>query len=157
MTPVIQAIDLVTRKVLRDGGESARTYIAELRATEQAMTGASVGPAGGLVQRLSDGIEALEKATEWILAQTDTPEQALAGAAPYLTLFGIVAGGGMMAKSALIAAKSRQNANGEASFYEAKLATAAFYGQHILPRASALATAITHGAEAVLAIDEDHL
>ena len=69
----------------------------------------------------------------------------------------LIAGGGMMAKSALIAAKSRNNANGEAAFYEAKLATAAFYGDHILPRAHALATAITGGADSVLAIAEEQL
>ncbi|MDH3701037.1 MAG: acyl-CoA dehydrogenase [Alphaproteobacteria bacterium] len=153
----IQAIDLVTRKVLRDGGDGARAYIAELRETRQAMAGASVGPAGSLAGRLDDGIAALESATDWILAQKDGPDRALAGANAYLTLFGIVAGGGMMAKSALVAAEAGKSANGDAGFYEAKLATAAFYGDHILPRAMALATAITQGAESVLAIDEQYL
>lgn len=59
-----------------------------------------------------------------------------------------------MARAAGIAA-ARGGAGESDMFYRAKLATAAFYGDHILPHADALAHAVTDGAESALALAED--
>ena len=151
----IQAIDLVTRKVLRDGGAAARTYIAELRADVASLDAAKLGPAADLPGRMGHAIDALEKATNW-LVESGARDQAaaLAGASPYLRLFGTVAGGAMMTKAAGVAA-ARLAENGDDRFYGAKCATAGFYGAHILPQANALADTVINGAPATLVLDDE--
>ena len=151
----IQAIDLVTRKVLRDGGEAARAYIREIRREVAALDGDRLGPAARLPALAGRAIDALEAATAW-LNEAGAKDQAaaLAGAAPYLRLFGTVAGGALMAKAAGVASK-RLADDQDGKFYRTKLATAAFYGHHILPQAQALAAIVTDGADSALALAED--
>ncbi|MGH6618042.1 MAG: acyl-CoA dehydrogenase [Alphaproteobacteria bacterium] len=151
----IQAIDLVTRKVLRDGGEAARSYIQEVRGAIATLDSAKLGPAARLPKRLGQAVDALEEATEW-LRRTGVENQAaaLAGATPYLRLFGTVAGGAMMAKAAGVAA-ARLAAAPDDKFYRTKLATAAFYGDHVLPQAQSLADAVVNGADSALALEAD--
>jgi len=100
-------------------------------------------------------LDTLAKATDWLVANGDKAVQtALAGASPYLRLFGTVAGGAAMATAAGVAARHLA-ANGDDRFYAAKLATAGFYGAHILPQAHALADTVMHGADATLALDDE--
>ncbi len=114
-----------------------------------------LGPAARLPALAERAIEALERATAWLVETGPAGQaQALAGATPYLRLFGTVAGGAHMARAAGIAA-ARGGAGESDMFYRAKLATAAFYGDHILPHADALAHAVTDGAESALALAED--
>jgi hypothetical protein len=77
---------------------------------------------------------------------------------PILRLFGIVTGGWQMARAAL-AAHTALGAghNEDPGFYEAKVATARFYADHILPQATALKPTILRGAASVLAMDEAQL
>jgi alkylation response protein AidB-like acyl-CoA dehydrogenase len=151
----IQAIDLVTRKVLRDGGDAARAYVRELRADVATMNGAKLGPAAGLPARVEQAADALERATAWLCdAGAASEASALAAATPYLRLFGTVAGGAMMAKAAGVAAQ-RLGAHGDDKFYRTKLATAAFYGDHILPTAQALSDTVVNGADSTLALNEE--
>ncbi|MEM9681740.1 MAG: acyl-CoA dehydrogenase [Pseudomonadota bacterium] len=151
----IQAIDLVTRKVLADGGEAARLYIEELRRELAAAEDGQLGAAAGLPKRLSAAIDALEDATAWLTENgAKDRDGALAGATPYLRLFGTVAGGAAMLKAASASARNLA-ANGGDTFYETKLATAGFYGTHILPQAQALADTVGAGAETALALGED--
>lgn len=151
----IQAIDLVTRKVLRDGGEAAREYIREIRRDIAVLDGGKLGPAARLPIRLGQAVDALEGATDW-LKRTGVKDQAaaLAGATPYLRLFGTVAGGAMMAKAAGVAAARLATAPDD-KFYRTKLATTAFYGDHILPQAQHLADAVINGADTALALEAD--
>ncbi len=82
-------------------------------------------------------------------------ERAAAGATPYLRLFGTVVGGWLLARGAL-AATRRLSGGGEAEdrpFLEAKVATARFYADNILPRATAEAAAVTRGAASTLALN----
>ncbi len=151
----IQAIDLVTRKILRDGGAAARTYIAALRRDIAALDAGTLGPAAGLPGRMGQAIGALEKATDWLVESgARNQAAALAGASPYLRLFGTVAGGAMMAKAAGVAAE-RLSENADDRFYGAKRATAGFYGEHILPQAQALADTVINGAATVLDLDDE--
>jgi len=139
----IQANDLVGRKLGRDRGEAARELIAEMRATL-----AELGGLDGIRAPLETGIEALEEATEYLVAAE--PALAAAGSAPYLQLFGTVAGAWLMARLAL-AARGRGG-----DFAAAKLATARFYAEHFLARAPAYLPAITGGAT-VIDFDPDWL
>jgi len=151
----IQANDLVGRKVLRDKGLAAKSYFAAMRDWGKQIAGKELGPAGNLPTRLAAAIDSLERATDWLIAQND-PDQAraLAGATPYLKLFGTVAAGAMMAR-AVEAVLAGRDANGnDDAFYEAKLQTAGFYADNILPQADGLATIVTDSADSVLALDE---
>ena len=151
----IQAVDLVARKILRNGGEAARGYIRELRGNVAALDGGRLGPAARLPALVGQAIDTLEKATAWLTGTGAKDQDAtLAGATPYLRLFGTVSGGVLMAKAAGVAAM-RLAAGEDDKFYRTKLVTAAFYGHHILPQAVALADVVMNGADSALALTED--
>src|SRR5207245_2404121 len=75
-----------------------------------------------------------------------------AGAVPYLELWGLVAGGWQMGRAALIAARHLAEGSGDARFMTAKIQTARFYADCLLPRATSLARTITEGSESALAV-----
>jgi hypothetical protein len=91
-------------------------------------------------------VQALEDATAWMLhALATQPDAALAGSVDYLMLTGYVCGGWQMARAAL-AASRKIAANEDPDFHRAKLVTARFYADKVLPKASALLEAIRSGA-----------
>jgi hypothetical protein len=98
----IQAIDLVARKIPIDGGKKVALYIDELRRTVKAVQASNAPAFGETALRLGEAVDSLERATRWLLAQKST-DTALAGATPYLRLFGNAAGGCMLAEQALAA------------------------------------------------------
>jgi acyl-CoA dehydrogenase len=103
---------------------------------------------------LTTGVTALETATDWLVATyPEKPAAAAASAAPYLQLFGTVAGGWPRGRAALVAQKRRAAKQGDAGFYRAKIATANFYAEHMLPQAAALAHTVIHGSASTLALD----
>jgi hypothetical protein len=72
-----------------------------------------------------------------------------------MRLWGTVAGGWLLAKGALAARADLAAGAGDPSFLKAKLVTARFYGEHILPRAASLKAAATAGAATVMALADD--
>jgi hypothetical protein len=152
-TTAIQANDLVGRKIARDGGAAARVAIAEMRQTLAALDGAEVAP---IRAALADAVAMLEQAVKWVVETSATdPRVVAAGAVPFLKLFGVVAGGWQMGRAAHIAqARLAAGDNSDPGFYRAKLATARFYADHVLPQAHGLAHATMHGASSVLASDD---
>ena len=74
---------------------------------------------------------------------------------PYLRLWGTVAGGWLMAKGALAAEAELAAGEGDLAFLRAKITTARFYGEHILPRAFALEAEATAGAHTLMAMAEE--
>jgi alkylation response protein AidB-like acyl-CoA dehydrogenase len=152
----IQANDLMQRKVLRDGGAAALALVAAMRSTlaELAATGTETET---LARHLGPAIDALEEATGWLVAEgTAASAAALAGAVPYLALFGIVACGWLMARSAFAAARRLAAGAGDPTFNRAKLGTARFYAEHYLPRAAALLPAL-RGGDTVMGFPLDRL
>ncbi|HTT81748.1 MAG TPA: acyl-CoA dehydrogenase [Stellaceae bacterium] len=135
----IQAGDLVGRKLGRDEGEAARELFAEMRASIAEFAGRAEW--AGVHRPLAAGLDALEGATAYLVAADPAP--AAAGSAPYLALFGTVAGGWLLARTALAAAR---RGDPRAA---AKRATAQFYAEHFLARAPAYLPAITSGATVV--------
>jgi alkylation response protein AidB-like acyl-CoA dehydrogenase len=135
----IQANDLVGRKLGRDQGETARELIAEMRASVAELDARELS---ALRQPLTDGIDALDRATAYLVSAG--PAVAAAGSVPYLQLFGTVAGGWLMARVAATAL--RHPATGLTA---AKLATARFYAEHFLARAPGYLPAIAGGATVV--------
>jgi hypothetical protein len=109
-------------------------------------------------QNLASGIDGLEAATRWLVETfAQSPKAAAAVAVPYLELFGTVAGGWVMARAATIARDRLQESGSDREFLTAKLATARFYCEHILPAARAYAETITSGSTSVVEFDESLL
>lgn len=154
-TTGIQANDLIGRKVGAEKGATALALIAEMRALSAQLAAAGTAFAA-MHTAFAQAVDALEAATRWLVDHYRAePEAAAAVAVPYLKLFGTVAGGWMMARAALIALQKLDAPDADRGFLEAKLATARFYLEHLLPQAGALAQTVTQGAASVLALDAD--
>jgi acyl-CoA dehydrogenase len=143
----IQAIDLVTRKLPLSGGAAARGFLEELRGTVAAVRAVNDPALGTTAERLSEAIESLARATDWLLAQLEArPQAALAGASPYLRLFGVTAGGCALAEEALAAARS--DAGNDAT---GRSGIARFFAEHLAVASGGLEREVTGGADAILA------
>jgi acyl-CoA dehydrogenase len=154
----IQALDLVGRKVARDGGETIRRVMAEMREVETQLELEKSEALSAIAARLRDGVAALEQAVQFVVGSFGADvRRAAAGAVPFLELFGTVAGGWQMARAALAAHRRLGAGEGEAGFLRTKVATARFYADHVLVRAGGLARTVVTGADAVLAVEEDQL
>jgi alkylation response protein AidB-like acyl-CoA dehydrogenase len=152
-TTGIQANDLIGRKVGAEKGATALALIAEMRELDAPLTAAGAGYAARRAA-LAQAVTALERATQWLVDHYRArPEAAAAVAVPYLKLFGTVAGGWLMARASLVAARRLQTPGADRAFLEAKQATARFYLEHLLAQATAYADVVTGGADAVLALD----
>jgi 3-(methylsulfanyl)propanoyl-CoA dehydrogenase len=152
-TTGIQANDLIGRKLARDGGSAARTVIAEMRAL--AATLAGVEKLARPAAAFSQSLDALEQAIRYVVENYATDIRGVSvGAVPMLKLFGSVAGGWQLLRSALIAQRRLGSFSGNdaaAAFYEAKISTAQFYADYVLSQAAGLAHSIVHGARGALA------
>ncbi len=150
-TTGVQANDLIGRKIARDGGHAARAVCAEMRTLAGRLAAAPNLEAPAAT--FSAAIHALERAIGHVVENYATDIRGvLVGAVPMLKLFGIVAGGWQLLRSALIAQQRLAETQGSAAagFYAAKLATARFYADHVLPQAAGLAHSIVHGAAGTL-------
>ena len=151
-TTAIQANDLVGRKTARDGGAVARGIAGQIAATEAELR--ARGSANGLAmaRRLEAGRRALIDVVDFIAGASKTqPNAVYAGSVPYLMLAGTVVAGWQMAR-ALMVAEDRLAQGVDPAFMQAKIATARFYGDHILNKTTALRDSIVEGAESVTAL-----
>ncbi|MCC8431116.1 acyl-CoA dehydrogenase [Reyranella aquatilis] len=134
----IQARDLVGRKVAKDGGETMLALVAEMRATAEAMKAAPGDDLEAIRAGLVAAADALEDATKWVAHSVKAElVNALAGSVPFLRLAGTALGGWLLARSALVAQTKLAARDGDPAFLEAKLVTARFYAEVILPPALA--------------------
>ena len=150
-TTGIQAEDLVGRKIMRDEGREIGSMIAEMRLTIAAMSDAD-----GLAElrdAFAESVSQLENAVDYLVNNAPAdPNLPGAVSVNLLMLAGTVLGGWQMARSALACGDDGKY---DTAFREAKVATAKFYGQYVLPRSTAYADAATAGAESVMRIPED--
>jgi len=143
----IQAIDLVTRKLPLEGGKVVEGYILELGQTADEVRRSNRPEFGRMGERLAEAIAALAEATRWMGgALRQNPDAALAGAAPYLRLFGLASGGIYLAKGALAAARAG-GGNGQTQ----PIAVARFFAENLATAAPGLKEAIIAGADSALA------
>jgi len=153
-TTGIQAMDLVGRKIAREGGETAKQWLAELKTFDAGLARSKHPDVQAFRNQFSPGVQALADCVEFIVASSaKDPRPAFAGAVPFLKLMGIVAGGWQMGRAALAAERTLQS--GDRSFLEAKIATARFYADHVLVQAPALRNTVVNGAAGVMALSED--
>jgi alkylation response protein AidB-like acyl-CoA dehydrogenase len=152
----IQARDLVGRKVAKDGGETMLALVADMRATAEEMKAAPGDDLAAIRASLLAAADALEDATQWV-AQSVKAElvNALAGSVPFLRLAGTALGGWLLAKSALVAQGKLASRDGDPAFLEAKLITARFYAEVILPPALAQLGPLKSAGRTVFALKEE--
>ena len=99
---------------------------------------------GWTAVRLGDAVESLARTTSWLIGQlSKQPEAALAGASPYLRLFGLATGGCLLAKQALSMKRLGEDA-------AAGLATARFFAEHVAVAAGGLERTVVEGAAGVI-------
>ncbi|MEA3151103.1 MAG: 3-(methylsulfanyl)propanoyl-CoA dehydrogenase [Gammaproteobacteria bacterium] len=150
----VQALDLVGRKMPANMGRSLRRFFHPVAAFIEAHgADPAVGP---LIQSFGKMFGALQLATAFIAQKSQTdPEEAGAASSDYLRMFGLVALGFMWVRTAKIAADKLSTSTGEdAAFYKAKLATAKFFVERILPQAGALLYIIKAGKSPTMGLDE---
>lgn len=151
----IQAIDLLGRKLLKDEGEAILNLLEEMENIDQDLLDTNDADCIAMQKSLASGRIALKEATDWLLDPTNNDiDTKFAGATPFLHLVGTVVGGWLITRGAL-AAHSQLSNGGDQKFLEAKVITARFYSDHILPRTEALLPEITHGSSSVLALAEE--
>ena len=143
----IQAIDLVTRKLPLEDGLVVKSHLDDMGAVVSALDADNDPGFGWTAVRLRDNVESLARTTTWLLGQLDKqPEAALAGATPYLRLFGLASGGCLLARQAL----SMKRLGVDAA---AALATARFFAEHISVMAGGFERTVVEGAAGVIDAD----
>ncbi|MEP4639258.1 MAG: acyl-CoA dehydrogenase C-terminal domain-containing protein, partial [Yoonia sp.] len=148
-TTAIQANDLLGRKVMRDGGTTARLFAAGIAETETELaqgntTLQAIGENLGLART------AFESSLDWL--QTNSRKDidaAFAGSVPFLMLSGTLAAGWKLADGAR-AAQAAIDAGQDTDFMTQKVATALFFAQHVLPECTVEQTRILHGSRSLL-------
>ena len=137
----IQAIDLVMRKLPLSGGAQVAGYIAELRGDVEAIRASNLAGFGRSADRIAAALDDLEAATAYLAEQTKAGngDTALAGATPYLRLFGLAAGGAYLARAAV--------SGGE----DERIALCRFAAENLLTETPALRDRVTEGAESLAA------
>jgi alkylation response protein AidB-like acyl-CoA dehydrogenase len=153
-TTGIQAMDLVGRKIAREGGATAKAWLGELKAFDAELARSGNADIQSLRAQLAAGAQALGDCVQFIVAEKN-PLAAFAGAVPFLKLAGIVAGGWQMARAALISERKASAGSGDLSFLKTKIATARFYGDHVLVQAPGLRDTVVKGSAGVMALGED--
>lgn len=150
----IQAMDLIGRKLPMNGGRAIQLFfriitgeVAEARKQERL---------SALAEAVEKANGQLQAATMWLMQYgSANPNNAGAAAYNYMHLMGIVSLGLMWLRMADTALRMLDAGEGDAKYLEAKLVTARFFAERIMPDAGALRRKIESGAEAVMALDPD--
>ena len=147
----IQALDLVGRKLPKDGGRAMMGFLGEVKFfVKDNEADASLAP---YLLGLEQGLAHLERATMWFMQNAIAkPENAGAGSYDYMHLLGLVALGYMWAQIAKAAIASKAAGNGDAAAMEAKLLTGKYFMERIMPETSAHLARISAGAGTMMAL-----
>jgi hypothetical protein len=146
----IQSIDLVTRKLAANGGASVWALLDELSEIVKRVETSNDPAFGTTGAKLREALGSLDRASRWLLERvTSAPNDALAGATPYLRLFGSALGGCVLAGEAL-AARDLGEAAGDSLRY---VTLARFFAENISVQAGSLERTVIDSAEAVNGAD----
>ena len=163
----IQALDLVGRKLAANGGRALRSFMklltAELAEVAVANTdevarknredGVYTDPVLVVAQALERGVADLQRSTKWLMEKgVANPNDAGAAAYPYMSLMGTVCLGLMWLRMARISAAALARGAADADFHQAKLVTARFFAERVMPETDALRRKLEAGADTLMAI-----
>ena len=155
-TNAIQAIDLVGRKLLRDGGSTVSAFVSEMR--EQDAPLANAGDEFTLQrQMLAKGLDEVVLCSSYLLSgDKKDPELVSAAAFNYLMLLGTVIGGWQLSRGALVAAAEIGKPGADRVFLQTQLLMAQFYAEQVMPRAFAHGAAVRTGSRTTMALAVEH-
>jgi alkylation response protein AidB-like acyl-CoA dehydrogenase len=147
----IQALDLVGRKLGKDGGRAIQRLFAVLqREIADASSDEALKP---FLAEFSRAIGDLQASTQWLMENgLANPNHAGAAAYPYMTMMGIVSVGLMWLRMARVATAALANGTTDRGFYEAKLVTARFFADRVMPETAALRRKLEAGADSLMAL-----
>jgi len=147
----VQALDLVGRKLAKDGGRGVRALFGVIGADIAAAKGS--GDVAGIAGPLEEAVGHLQGATMWLMQNgMADPNNAGAGSYAYMQLMGLVSLGWMWLKMAEAAQKLLAEGGDDQAFLEAKLTTARFFAARELVAAGALRRKVEAGADSVMAL-----
>jgi alkylation response protein AidB-like acyl-CoA dehydrogenase len=142
----IQALDLLGRKVVADGGRALAEFTGQIHQFCKQETPYREP----LLKATSD----LQSLSQWLSEQAREDANAVGAASvEYLQLFGYVAYAYMWARMDAVAAA---NLAQDPAFYAAKRATAAFFFARLLPRTLSLQASIRAGSTSLFSLAADH-
>ena len=148
----IQALDLVGRKLGRDGGRAITAFFGEVSAfVKEHAADEAMKP---YVAPLGEALATLQQATMWFMQNAmKKPDNAGAGSTDYMHLFGLVAMAYMWAQMAKAAQdKLKAGANGSEERMKAKLVTGRFFMERMLPESATHLKRIQTGADTMMAL-----
>ncbi len=147
----VQAMDLVGRKLAQNGGRAVQAFFALV--ASEVETAKHDAATADFATRLEKALGDLQASTMWFMANGMTnPDNVGAGAYSYMTLMGHVAVGLMWLRMAVAATRLKAAGEGDAAFLDAKLVTARFFAERVLPDTGALRRKIEGGAESLMAL-----
>jgi alkylation response protein AidB-like acyl-CoA dehydrogenase len=148
----IQALDLVGRKLPKDGGRAVMAFFKEVGAfLKENAESDTLNP---YLKPLGQGLDHLQQATMWFMQNAmKKPDNAGAGSTDYMHLFGLVALGYMWARMAKASAeKLADGADGRADFYQARLTLGRYFMERTMPETAAHLARISSGADTMMAM-----
>ena len=149
----VQAMDLLGRKIVRDGGEAAQIFMEKVEKTIDQLD-LKIESHASLSKHLKDSVGALRETVDWML---DTfklePGYAAAGATALVEMMGLISGGWMLARGAIEASRQISDGSGDPKFLSSKLVTARYFAEVHLSRASSLVGPIKNGGSCVMDFD----
>ncbi|UVO53437.1 acyl-CoA dehydrogenase C-terminal domain-containing protein [Sphingomonas sp. SUN039] len=147
----IQALDLVGRKLAKDGGRGVQLFFATL--AQEIAVAKEVPELADFAGRLEKATGDLQASTMWLMQNgLANPDNAGAASVPYMHLMGIVAVGLMWLRMASAAQRLLAAGEGDSAFLNAKLLTARFYAERIMPDTGALRRKLEAGAESMMSM-----
>jgi len=151
-TTAIQANDLIGRKTARDGGQGMKELLDDMRATLALVSKSTHRDMQSISTRFGEAIGAAEEATAWLLQQND-PTMPSATSVEFLMMHGRLAGGWLLARSALAAEARLLAADPDKEYLDAKIMLARYYAERLLPLVSSSQVIITDSAESTISLD----
>jgi len=153
----IQAMDLVGRKLPQRAGGVVEDFLGAIHDLDAPLAKAGDDLAS-IRSNLAEAVGVLTETTTWLMENgLADVRNALAGATPYLRMFSLVTGGWLMARQALAAQAHLDAGTGDAALMAAKIVTARFYAEQLLPAVKGLQSPVTSGFGDLFAIDPAHL
>jgi hypothetical protein len=147
----VQAMDLVGRKLPKDGGRAIQAFFRLVG--EDVAAGKAVPETAAVAEALEKANQQLQAATMWLMQNAMTnPNNAGAAAYAYMHIMGIVATGLMWLRMAIAAQAQLAAGIGNGDYLRAKLVTARYFAERIMPEAGAHRRKIEGGAEALMAL-----
>ncbi len=154
----IQAMDLLGRKLSLEGGETVRRFLAEARDTAAKCEQGGTAELRSIGRELTRALKAGESATAWLQENMrNAPSDALPGATPYLRMMGHIAGAHYLGMGALAAEARLRKNDPDRKFLQARIATAQFFAEQLLPQTEGLLGPATRGTGGPFALSGEEI